>query len=794
MAFIFHYGGLMMKKFSKLLFRSPRSDCQPGYFWVLDSELRLPELFAQLREMFAHGAESVCLHPLPKEFRRSAVSSMSPPYLSEEYHAVIAAVVEECARLGMNYYLYDEGGWPSGSACGQVWQSDPERFTPQYVIADDNGGVKIIRKKEYPEQGAPYPNLLEPGVTEKFLELTHASCARWFGMHFGKTVRIAFTDEPRVPPPKPGALGWCSDFAEEFSRRKGYDLVPWLPKLLAGASVVVDRLAAVRLDYYDVLSQLFCERYLLPLRNWCRAHGLRSGGHFGGEDQWFDFDRIGLGHILRSLRCLDVPGVDLIWRQLHPGLRLHPFPKLASSVARQSGGDKVLGELFAIYGAGLSLGEMKYLLDFMLFCGVNTFVFSSIAQSAQKEEISGGRPRRFGPVDPLWKYFKAWHQYVGRMSYLFTRGRAYVRTALYFDMRSMWLGGHLAEYSIIRGLEAAWRLQARQVDFDYVDDDALLAASARGEVLRVGKMRYSSLVIPGGSLLAPGVLERLKQFAKGGVRILAPDEISGLPPLLAIEPATDQLKVCRRDFAGKENGYFLFNSANVEIKVRLRFPECAPVAVADAESGKLLATSAVDGELEWSFKPWESRFFISGRAGDTPFPQQPGKTLKRLTKWRLRPLTVHRFENSGFVCEPLERGAVEVELGDWRGVLGDEFSGDALYTTDFRCDTSEAYSFLDLGLVKYACSVRLNGEKLGERAWSPFVFNLSGILRKGKNRLEITVSNTLANALSPEKLLRRWLEKYPESPYENRQRTFEQESLSSGLFGPVCLKTGENEA
>jgi hypothetical protein len=781
----------MMKKFSKLLFRSPRSDCQPGYFWVLDSELRLSELFAQLHEMFAHGAESVCLHPLPKEFRRSAVSSMSPPYLSEKYQEIIAAVVEECARLGMNYYFYDEGGWPSGGACGQVWQSDPDRFAPQYVVADDNGGVKIIREKAHPEQQAPYPNLLEPGVTEKFLELTHAPCARWFGKHFGKTVRIAFTDEPRVPPPKPGALGWCSDFAEEFSRRKGYDLVPWLPKLLAGASVVVNRLAEVRLDYHDVLSQLFCERYLLPLRNWCRAHGLSSGGHFGGEDQWFDFDHIGFGHILRSLRCLDVPGVDMIWRQLYPGLRLHPFPKLASSVARQIGSDKVLGELFAIYGTGLNLSEMKYLLDFMLFCGVNTFVFSSFAQSSPDGKISGGRPRRFGSVDPLWKYFKAWHQYVGRMSYLFTRGRAHVGTALYFDMRSMWLGGRIAEYSIIRGLEVAGRLQARQVDFDYVDDDALLAASVERGTLRVGKMRYSSLLIPEGSLLLPGVAERLKQFAESGVRILTPDEISGLPPLLAIEPATDQLKVCRRDFAGKEKGYFLFNSASVEVKARLRFPEGAPVAVADAENGKLLATSALNGELEWNFKPWESRFFISGRVGDTPFPRQPGKTRKRLTKWQLRPLIVHRIEESSLVRESLACEAVEVELGDWRGVLGDEFSGDALYTTDFRCDTPERYAFLDLGLVKYACAVKLNGEKLGERAWSPFVFDLSGILRKGMNHLEVTVSNTLANALSPEKVLKRWLEKYPESPYENMQRTFERESLSSGLFGPVCLKAGE---
>ena len=54
--------------------------------------------------------------------------------------------------------------------------------------------------------------------------------------------------------------------------------------------------------------------------------------------------------------------------------------------------------------------------------------------------------------------------------------------------------------------------------------------------------------------------------------------------------------------------------------------------------------------------------------------------------------------------------------------------------------------------------------------------------------LEITVSNTLANALAApgvdERISNTFL---PRSPYETRQREFEKDSLTGGLFGPVRL-------
>ena len=92
---------------------------------------------------------------------------------------------------------------------------------------------------------------------------------------------------------------------------------------------------------------------------------------------------------------------------------------------------------------------------------------------------------------------------------------------------------------------------------------------------------------------------------------------------------------------------------------------------------------------------------------------------------------------------------------------------------------------IDLGDVRYAASLRINGRKPQTKFLAPFRFEVE--LRRGPNRLEVTVSNTLANCLSTPAVARRFQTIIPLCPYEERQRRFEQDSLASGLFGPVTI-------
>lgn len=770
-------------------FRTPSARRSPGYFWSCGREFDAAKMRVELENMVKKNIRTICLHPVPQNFRIDIISTMTPEYLSDEYHKIIGEVVNICKELGMNYYLYDEGGWPSGGACGQVWQSDPELFTRQWIVKDGNNSWTIQKESPDPALAAPYPNLLEKGATEKFIRLTHEAHRKYCEQHFGKTIYMAFTDEPVMPANTPGVrLGYCSDFFDEFRKRKGYDIENHLNDLLYHYNNPEMRgvLADKMFDYCDVMSQLFGERFLLPLRDWCRKNHIISAGHFGGEDEWFNWHALNFGLPLSSLRKLDCPGVDMIWHQLYPGERLHPFPKLASSAARQIGKKEVLAEMFAIYGGGLIPDRMKFLVDYMFICGVNTFVFSSTPHYADQVNLSGGRPS-FGKNYPLWDEFDLWHTYVARMSELMIAGKGAVDTALYLDQNQMIFATNDREYAIITALESADLLRKNQKDFDFIDDEAIMEAKLRNGRLCIGSARYKQLVIPEKNRMSAQAKAKIAELKKHNFPILTPDESDTIAPTLKVFPATWKLLVHKRDLGSGQAAYLVMNTSNTTVKAALTAGEKSfPISVADWENAAFHPVNSADGSWEWEFAPYESRYFLIGDIALSPAPAVPEKCVRELKKWQLRPVKQH------FVAEVYQEEChtppVKAALGDWGRFLGEDFSGTAEYTATFRYDGKEEINFIDLGKVNYTCCVKLNGKTIGRSFFSGAIFDIKDHLKKGTNHLSVTVANTLANALKPQAVQDHWnkIRKVP-SPYNPIQLGFESEALPSGLFGPVRL-------
>ena len=124
------------------------------------------------------------------------------------------------------------------------------------------------------------------------------------------------------------------------------------------------------------------------------------------------------------------------------------------------------------------------------------------------------------------------------------------------------------------------------------------------------------------------------------------------------------------------------------------------------------------------------------------------------------------------------------------------YSGKATYTKVFNCDfqLDESASnrngrkdlfLLDLGDVKDSgiASVRLNGKDLGIVWTKPFRVDISGVLRRGRNELEIDVINSWRNRLLADSKL----------PIDERltktniQVRRDWRPLESGLLGPVQI-------
>lgn len=872
--------------FDAAAFREPPSFLWPGYFWCLNDRIDESRLIAQLRDMRAQDARSVCVLPMPPEFRPDTMGTrLDRPFLSEAYFTMIRAIAVECERLGMHYWLYDEGGWPSGGACGQVYARNPEGFACKALVCEEarpdpdgrytiprdavcaavpTGGdawrvhpagsridalppdakvrvFRVQRSMMASKPGArhsPYADLLCPEAMRTFRTLVHDGHRKCLGDMFGKTIRFTFTDEPAVLSTRPPLrLTWTDDLADEFQRRKGYDLLGWLPELLSPIAAEEDpALTRARVDFYDVWSALFVERYLVPIRQWCAAAGLESGGHFGGEDEPGGNADHGFGHILRAMRGLDMPGSDTIWRQIFPGVRSHPFAKYASSIARQKGQPYVFTESFAVYGSGLTPAQMKWVTDHQYVRGASLTVVSNYPYSTREHLMPGCRPQ-FGRSNPLWRYLDLYHGYTARLGYLLTRGEPVCSTAVYHDVRSIWAGGDARARAIRLHEGLAETLLRGQREFDFIDDDVLAGREGRvaDEHLVVGSMHYDTLLVPATDWMEPAALRGLAEFARGGGTVIAVEGIPStdggreslleaagadvktgdseirvgrgrivvaplqeavamLRPLIRLEPPREEIRVCKR-LAGETALYLLVNQAADQLPVTAHFPEQQTAVVCDLDHGRRypLGTrrqshgTAADLVLE----PWGSIAILFGGEADAPPRPRGGTEILALAKgWSIRPLRAYRVGQDDYEVHEMPQAAAQpVELGDWQASLGPTFSGDAEYAVRFQWDAGQPArgTRLRLGKVDCACEVILNGQPVGRRIWPPFELDIGETLRPGTNELRVVVTNTLANALLDPEVRRRWAEMKTGLVYDGRAAAFEQDSLGGGLSGPVCI-------
>ena len=80
-------------------------------FWSWNGKIEEEEVRRQIRE-FADGRFSgVVIH---------SRAGLSIPYMGEEWFNCYRVAIEEAERLGLEVWIYDEDGWPSGFAGGKV--------------------------------------------------------------------------------------------------------------------------------------------------------------------------------------------------------------------------------------------------------------------------------------------------------------------------------------------------------------------------------------------------------------------------------------------------------------------------------------------------------------------------------------------------------------------------------------------------------------------------------------------------------------------------------------------------
>jgi len=813
-------------KFSCDKFMEPDAIYWPGYFWMWNGPLDSDVLVGQLRDMREHDARSVFVLPMPHEFRPDSTNNqLDTAYLDPEFFQRVKIAVEQAKRLGMNYWLYDEGGWPSGEACGQVTKDHPELKSSVMCLGDD--GKWQLQKRGHADH-------LNTKATQRFLKLTHQRYYDAVGKHFGKTIRFAFTDEPPVEYTiLAKQIPWTKGLGDYFQKRFGYRVEKYFDVFKKKPEQLTTKDMRVRADFFDCWSQRFVDSYFLPIQRWCRKHGILSAGHLGGEDVPEGAVKYGYGHILRTLRAHDVPGVDTIWRQIFPGKESRNFPLFASTAAHQIGSPYALTESFAAYGNGITLEQMKWITDYQYVRGLNLMVIGCYPLSTRDHLMCGLRPH-FGTINPLWDHTPLFHSYIARLGYVLSCGRPVIETAVYYPVRDIWARG--ARDEVVDGYESlADAMLQNQCSFDFIDDDVLTDKTThiKAGQCQVGPMLYRNIAIGPCAWLKERSIKKLAEFVRSGGHLFclrrlpgtngdngerlgafldeqsmkrvhlvnSPEEIAEkITPLVRLEPSCASIRVTARKM---QNGciYFLWNQGQETFHGSAYFQESGAVNELDPSTGRIYSCQNVRPTKEGSvlsvhLEPGQSMLLIFAEIAAEKRPVwKETITLDLAEGWQARAVRQFDVGEHNYEIREVQSQWEPVCLGPWKQRFSEDFSGDVAYQISVPLKEQWRGSSikLDLGRAEYAARVLINGLEVGKVIYPPWEITIPGKIEKDSLVLEIVVTNTLANLLTSERVRSDWKNRkgtgWP-GPYDARAAELEKESRGGGLYGPVLLKIG----
>ncbi|WP_379146157.1 glycosyl hydrolase [Paenibacillus sp. sgz500992] len=587
------------------LFQNPGITYRPQPFWFLNHDYNPEMLRWQLQEMHEKGIGGVVLH---------SRHGKTEEYFSEAYFDMLEICIEECSRLGMQTWLYDEDNWPSGTFGGKLTQQFPEyrmrylrveekRYSPTdgqreclidfaledhhslisilaYRIKQNDGATVVLQDKPHdlthlygrswqPEEDGDfvilafwecevaekvtfargyYLDTMNPEAVNKFIELGYAPFDR-LSAHFGTNIQGVFTDEPglmihdgfsgveamktsvdHLEESLPGViLAWTRNLPERFEQHCGYSLLSHLGSLLFQ---VEDTSHKVREDYYAALTHWYIDAYHRGLSSWCEARGLAYIGHTLEEPIWGQARS--QGNQTQVLREFDYPGVDYL--QAGIGTKENPYRilsvKCASSVAHIEGKNRVICEAFGASDHGYSMRQRRLDANFMAFLGVNLFIPHAFYFS-----FEGYRKTDFPQTEfyhaPHWDHYKAFADYIARLSFMGSIGHHNARILLLSPVHTVYQEmfdngrAELKPASDVLHALLSDRLIRNQLDYDYADDSQIQSSFAEQGHLTFTKSqeKYRAVILPRMKVMSVASAAKLNKFVDQGGLLIAIGEV-----------------------------------------------------------------------------------------------------------------------------------------------------------------------------------------------------------------------------------------------------------------------------
>lgn len=640
---------------------------------------------------------------------------------------------------------------------------------------------------------------------------------------------------------------WTPDFLQEFKQRRGYDLKPDLPALIAD---VGPKSYEIRRDWGKTLTELYNERFLQPLHDWAKRN-----------------------HTLLRVQNYGIPAVNL------SGNANVDLPEGEGAQWRVVRGTRWASSASHIFGRPVTSSEtwtwlhspvfratpldMKAEADRHFLMGINQLIGHGWPYTAEGVEYPGWRfyaAAVFDEKNPWWIVMPDIASYLQRVSFLLRQGTPVNDVALYLPNDDGWASfkkgdPHLIEILRERvGTDVIGAILDSGYNFDFFDDDILLKQGrVEQDSLVLGSARYRVVVLPNVERIPLETMRKLDQFARNGGIVIATRRLPGIVPgmnatdaeqaelhelvtrLFKVNSAEAHFVENEKDQLGRKlrsllqpdmsllaqvpdigfvhrrtsdaDIYFLANTSNVPQSVRTTFRVTNMQAESwDAFSGKVTelkpeTASGSGGTVSLDLPPYGSRVVVFTKRklpATNSRPTVPA-TIDLSTGWRVS-------------FGPATNAVTMDQLRPW---TDDEatryFSGTATYEKEITVPASFLRPALNVDLnfgegkplpeqnlragmqawfdapVREAAVVYVNDKKAGSVWCPPYSVDVTSLLQPGNNRIRIVVANLALNYMAGRRLPDYRLLNLRYGERFQAQDMDKVEAISAGLLGPIRL-------
>ncbi len=357
----------------------------------------------------------------------------------------------------------------------------------------------------------------------------------------GDYIRSFFTDSLELE-----GANWCDDFPQEFQKRRGYALEPYLPFVLRKVGHMGDEIegaygaklspkareivSRVRYDFEITLTELFKERFMDVMIDWCHENGVKARMQAYGR---------GYVHTESTLE-VDIPECET-WLWKENGVSLPPSlsgfgrgfsmsNKFVSSGANL-GGNRIVSceeNTNTAMAFNATLEKLKITGDLSNLSGVSHSIIHGFSYSPPEAPYPGWvrYGTYFNERNTLWKFFPLWCDYKARLSTVFLNSDVQAHIALMHPIADLWSYHQtqrdpFPKMALPGYAHFLWEaVNQNGSGCDYLSEGILRASRFEKGQIRYGERAYKALLLMEVETIAPETLDAIESYARAGGKVI----------------------------------------------------------------------------------------------------------------------------------------------------------------------------------------------------------------------------------------------------------------------------------